>query len=342
MTEESFGWGVVGLGRHFQRFLGPGIEASSSGRLVAVFGRDAEAAKAAIGPWESARVHGSLAELLADDSVDGVFLATANHVHHAQVIAAAEAGKHILCEKPLGVTVEECVDMVRTCAKHGVALGVGFHLRHNRIHHLARERIEHGVLGELALAEVRYVHASGLPGVPRPASWRSSPELMGGGDFVGTGVHAIDLLRYLTGAEAETLTAIANAGAGLYQERVIHTAMALSGGTVAAVTGGNLAFPQNEVVISGSLGTLRCTDSIGNYGGGKLEITTADGIESLVEQRHDVYAAQCDDFVRRVRAGETPNADGIDGLRATEVVRAIYESVQSGSTEPVHKWSGDE
>ena len=131
MSGRGFGWGVVGLGRHTRRYIGPAISASAGGYLAAVCTSDPVAARDVTGPWGKPRLHERLAGLLADPAVDGVFLVSPNHVHREQVVAAATAGKHVLCEKPLGTTSADCQAMIRACRDAGVALGVGYHLRHN-------------------------------------------------------------------------------------------------------------------------------------------------------------------------------------------------------------------
>ncbi|HTZ25650.1 MAG TPA: Gfo/Idh/MocA family oxidoreductase [Streptosporangiaceae bacterium] len=325
-------WAIVGIGRHTRRFIGPAIAASRLGVLAAVCSSRPDEAADVSRDWGQPAVYASYDELLGCPGVDALFLVSPNNLHKDQVTAAAAAGKHVLCEKPLASTPADCQEMVQACAKAGVALGVGFHLRHNIVHERAREIVASGQLGEVTFVSARYAHATGgsAPAGPPPA-WRRDPGQAGGGSFIGTGVHAIDLLRSVTGAEVTAVTVAADDNGIAYGEQNLLASAKLSNGAIASIHGGNLPYPANELVICGTAGTVRCTGSVGNYGGGLLELITADGEEAQEVERHNVYARECDDFVARVRAGEDPNASGVDGLRCAEVTVAIYASARTGA-----------
>jgi 1,5-anhydro-D-fructose reductase (1,5-anhydro-D-mannitol-forming) len=330
---SGFGWGVVGLGRHTRRYIGPAISASSTGYLAAVCTSD----PLAVGLWGQPRVYERLTDLLADPAVDGVFLVSPNHVHRDQVVAAAAAGKHVLCEKPLGTTTADCQEMVSACQDAGVALGVGYHLRHNAVHIEARRLVMAGVLGDLRYSEIRYAHATaGATGTP-PSPWRRDPAKTGGGAFMGTGVHAVDLLRFITGREIANVAARSDRHADGGVEQLLAAVMDLDDGSIATVLGGNLPRPLNEVVISGTTGTLRCTGSVGNQGGGILELSVGDEDTATTFEPDDVYIRECDAFVESVLAGRVPDASGIDGLWTARIVDALYSSAASGQQVQVTK-----
>jgi 1,5-anhydro-D-fructose reductase (1,5-anhydro-D-mannitol-forming) len=330
--DKPFRWAIVGIGRHTRRFVGPAIAESRLGVLAAVCSsRPGEAAEASR-DWGQPAVYTSYDDLLACPGVDALFLVSPNNLHSGQVMAAAAAGKHVLCEKPLANTPADCQEMVEACAKAGVALGVGFHLRHNIVHERAREIVASGQLGEINFVSARYAHATGGKATAGPPpAWRRDPEQAGGGSFIGTGVHAIDLLRYATGAEVVAVAVAADDNGVAYGEQNLLVSAKLSNGAIASIHGGNLSYPANELVISGTTGTVRCTGSIGNYGGGLLELSTADGEQPVQVERHNVYVRECDDFAARVRAGTEPNASGVDGLRCAEVTGAIYASARTGA-----------
>jgi 1,5-anhydro-D-fructose reductase (1,5-anhydro-D-mannitol-forming) len=327
--DEPFRWALVGLGRHARRYLGPAIAASRLGVLAAVCSRDPEQAARTARAWGEPAVYRRLDDLLEDGAVAGVILVSPNHLHKEQVLRAAAAGKHVLCEKPLATSAADCREMIAACRRAGVRLGTGFHLRHNIVHEKAREAVADGQLGEITYASARYGHATaGSPG-PAPA-WRLDPGQIGGGAFMGTGVHAVDLLRFVTGGEIAQVTAVRDGpGEGPGEQNML-VAARLGNGAVASIHGGNLPYPANELVVCGTAGTLRCTGSIGNAGGGLLEIVTVAGAQPHRVAGHDVYARQCDDFVTRVRAGTDPDASGTDGLRCAEVTDAAYASAQTG------------
>jgi predicted dehydrogenase len=330
VSSAPFGWAILGLGRHSRRYVAPAIAGSSLGVLAAVCSRDPEEAAHTARAWGEPAIYSSLDDLLHDPLVAGVFIVSPNHLHREQVLRVAAAGKHVLCEKPLANNAADAAEMVAACRRAGVRLGVGFHLRHNLAHELARAAVADGQLGEVRFASARYAHASaGQAG--QPPAWRRSREQAGGGAFMGTGVHAVDLLRFVTSSEIIQLAAVRDIHNGPHGEQNMLVSARLSNGAVASVHGGNLPYPENELVVSGTAGTLRCRGSIGNQGGGRLEIITAAGEEARQVERHDVYLRQCDDFVARLREGRDPDASGVDGLRCAEVTDAVYASARTGT-----------
>jgi 1,5-anhydro-D-fructose reductase (1,5-anhydro-D-mannitol-forming) len=335
--DKPFRWAIVGIGRHTRRFIGPAIAESELGVVAAVCSSRPDEAAEVSRDWGEPDVYTSYDDVLACPGVDALFLVSPNNLHAEQVKAAAAAGKHVLCEKPLANTPADCEEMVEACARAGVALGVGFHLRHNIVHERAREIVASGQLGEIKFVSARYAHATGgtapagtAPASPPPA-WRRDPARAGGGSFIGTGVHAIDLLRYATGAEVVAVTVAADDNGVAYGEQSLLASAKLSNGAIASIHGGNLPYPANELVISGTTGTVRCTGSVGNYGGGLLELITRDGEQAAQIEHHNVYVRECDDFAARARAGTEPNASGVDGLRCAEVTEAIYVSARTGA-----------
>jgi 1,5-anhydro-D-fructose reductase (1,5-anhydro-D-mannitol-forming) len=330
----GLGWALVGPGRHARRFLAPAIRSSSTGSLAAVCGHDPARTRQFADEFDVPAHYITLDDALADPNVDAVLIATPNYLHSQQVSAAAAAGKHVLCEKPLATAAAECLTLLDSCVRAGVRLAVGFHLRCNPIHAAAREAIARGELGELHFAEVQYMHATGGPAAVPSAAWRTDPEFNGGGAFMGNGVHAIDLLRFLTGQEVTRVWAVQDGRSRLRCERLAVCTAQLSAGLLATVSAGTSPFPVNQVAIQGSRGTLRCKGSIGYYGRGTLEIVDATGTRTLRRPESDVYLRQCDAFARSVADGAHPDAGilagGADGLRCAEVVDAAYASLECG------------
>jgi 1,5-anhydro-D-fructose reductase (1,5-anhydro-D-mannitol-forming) len=279
----------------------------------------------------SPSAYNDLDALLRDERVSGVFICSPNFVHKEHVLLAAQAGKHILCEKPLATTAEECLEMIEACRRAGVKLGVGFNLRHNPTHVLAKEMITSGSIGELLFAEVQYMHVKKKEEGGRPvALWRKDPNRAGGGSFMGTGPHAIDLLRFVSGREITHVFALADASWDVSGfEQIVQVSLLMADHRVASLSAGGLKYPSNQLVLYGTQSTLRCTGSIGYTDGGRLELISEKGRIQKEFEKCDVYAAQVDSFVESVRAGVEPNASGYDGLQVAKVTSGIYESLRS-------------
>jgi predicted dehydrogenase len=214
------------------------------------------------------------------------------------------------------------------------------------VHRRARDLIRDGRIGELRFASVRYAHrtaprasadvpAPSTDEIPKVAAWRKDPAITGGGAFVGTGSHAIDILRFLTGEDLLDVQVRADANA-MAEHNLVATGR-MTGGVIAALHGGDLPFPVNESVVSGTLGSVICRGSVGNIGEGSVTLINADGEETWSPPAHNVYIGESDAFVEAVRSGTEADASGLDGLRCQEVIKAVYESVRTNRLEPVER-----
>jgi 1,5-anhydro-D-fructose reductase (1,5-anhydro-D-mannitol-forming) len=335
-------WAVAGIGRHSRQYVIPAIARSERAELTALVSSDPDGARRFGEAWGVTTVHDSYEEALADPGIDAVFLVSPNDAHHRQVLAAAAAGKHVLCEKPLATSVADAAEMVRVCEERGVVLGTGFHLRHNQVHRRAQALIAENRIGDVLFVSARYAHRT----APRPqvttaaggeippvAAWRRDVAVAGGGAFVSTGSHAIDLIRFLTGAEIVELQACADA-----EEMREHNLVAsgrLGNGAIVTVQAGELAFPVNETTISGARGSIVCRGSAGNLGEGTLTLVDRAGEETFRPPVHDVYAAECEAFAAAVEVGGPADASGLDGLRCQEAIAAVYASVAGRRPEQV-------
>lgn len=322
-------WGLIGTGRHADRFVAPAIRHSTSSELVAVYSRDRERGREFAARHACPSAYDSLDAFIDAPTVDAVYVSSPNHVHKEQVIRAAQAGKHVLCEKPLALTVEDCRSMINACERAGVRLGVGFHLRHNPAHMAAKELVAKGALGEILFAEVQYMHVTGDAAAKGSAPWRRDPRLAGGGSLMGTGIHAVDLLRFVLAREITQVFAVADRGwhaSGL--ERIIQVSALMDRHLVASLSSGNMRYPLNYLALYGSSAMLRCQGTIGNYGGGRLELVSDEGSNATDFERCDVYEREVAAFAQSVSEGSEPNASGEDGLRVTQATVGIYDSLR--------------
>ncbi len=179
MATERFGWGVIGCGWVARDFVVPAIHASSNGRLTAVCDRDLEAM--AVLPelaGSSHRQYTDISQLLADQDVAGVYVATPNNTHSEIVVRCAAAGKHVLCEKPLAPTLSEAESMVAACEEAKVTYATAFDQRFHAAHRRLRSLVRDGELGEVS--QVRLHYACWLPAHWCTNNWRINPEAAGG------------------------------------------------------------------------------------------------------------------------------------------------------------------
>jgi 1,5-anhydro-D-fructose reductase (1,5-anhydro-D-mannitol-forming) len=335
MQQDNFTlkWGIIGLGRHANRFMAPAIRQAAGNQLLAVYSRDMQKAQQFAQEHNCPLAYDSLEALLANREIDAVYIGSPNHIHKEQVLAAAQAGKHILCDKPLALTVEDAQIMVESCQKAGVKLGVGFHLRHNPVHQAARDLLVAGKLGDLLMVEVQYMHVTkGAESSYKLPTWRTDPTTAGGAGFIGNGVHSVDILRCVTGQEVSAVSAVADKGwqtSGA--EQLIQTVMYLEGGAVVALSAGNMKYPSNRLVLCGTEATIRCTGSLGYLGGGRMEFESDEGVQVTEFPGCDVYVREMEAFAESIRLNKDPNASGLDGLQAVKITSGVYDALKTRS-----------
>ena len=328
----AHGFALVGAGlfgeRHAQAYSRhPAVD------FAAVCDLDEARAKRLAETYGARRHTTRLDDILADPTIAAVSVATPDHAHRAVAVACAEAGKHILVEKPLATTVEDARAIVRACRRAGVALGTGYHLRHHPLHREARRLVAEGALGEIAAAEAEWSLSPSPPSASAP--WRRDPALAGGGIVTGTGIHAIDLLRFVLGDEVESVSAFTD-GARSPVSPLESRALALlsfRGGTLATVRcARGVHAPENDLYVQGVSGSLTAHRTIDEMTRGRLEVSGADSPISGVPAGSDMYALQARAFAEAVERGDEPDASGEDGLRLVEIATALYESARTGRT----------
>jgi 1,5-anhydro-D-fructose reductase (1,5-anhydro-D-mannitol-forming) len=332
MAEGMVGWGLVGAGRHAGNRVAPAIVAAPNARLVGVVGRD-PAQPARFAERFGARAYPSLEELLADASVQAVYLVTPNDLHAPQTIAASRAGRHVLCEKPLALSPAECRAMVDACRAAGVLLGTGFHLRLHPAHQRVRELVAAGRLGPPSFARAQWAIARRTV----REGWWGLPQRSGAGIMYGTGVHAIDLLRFVLAQEVAEVAAWSDARPDQPLDSRVLALLRFDGGTEAMLVSAR-AFgqPDNDLVIHGPDGRLRTSDTVWEDLGGSLELATEFGVErwEYADPRPDLrlYLDQVARFSAAVLGAGAPAASGEDGLAASRVTEAIQRSASERRT----------
>ena len=289
-----------------------------------------------------AAAYDSVDALLKDSRVDAVFISTPNSLHAEHTVAAAQAGKHVLVEKPMAVSVAEGLGMVEACRGAGVTLGVAFQLRTHPAHQEMRRLVEDGTLGVVPMAQAQWGTRAvrGVTEVPARtglSAWWEEPELIGrASTMMGTGVHAIDLLHYVLGQPVVEVAAISD---GQTAEKPLEQAAVLSlrfqGGTVGTMCcGRRMPDSRNDAVVYGTSGRAIASDSLWEALQGSLEVVsdTVNLTRSYEPDPLGLFRLQTQAFQRAVRDGEEPPATGVDGLRVVQVTSAMIESATKGRT----------
>ena len=190
-------YGIIGYGRFAERTIAPAIQASQYGELVAVQKRSLEAAKEKAREAGIPHAFSTPEDLVRSTDVDAVFIVSANSAHGPETIAAAEAGKHVLVEKPMSLTVAEGERMIDASRRNNVLLSVGHMVRLSPAVRRARELIASGVYGPVTFARAEFSYDGRLNHRP----WLLDANVAGGGPLFDIGVHCIDTLRFLLADE---------------------------------------------------------------------------------------------------------------------------------------------
>lgn len=335
-------WGVLGSGGIARRRTIPeGIAKASNAELCAVAGLDTDRVRAVAAEY-GAKACKSESELL-ESECEIVYIATPVHLHREQTRRAAEAGKHVFCEKPLALNVAEAQDMVDACRANGVSLGTALMMRFHAQHQAALGIIREGKLGTPVFARAQL--SCWYP--PIPGAWRQHPAAGGGGSLMDLGSHCLDLLEMFFGRIARVACSTANRVHSYPSE---DTAVVLaefasgSRGVVDVLFNVPDASSRNRLELYGSAGCILAEGTIGQGEAGEmtayLEVASAEydaqqaraaGTTSEIKPRPvNMYRAEVEAFSRAIIDGTSPPVDGEAGLWVQKVLAACYESAKSG------------
>ena len=337
----AIGWAFIGTGRYPDRAGAPGMALAGDTELIATYSRDRGRSEAFASKHGFRSAYDSVEELLADSRVDAVFIATPNNLHAEHTRMAAQAGKHVLVEKPMSLNVDDGIEMVRTCKTNGVKLGVGFQLRYHPGHIEARRLVQEGVLGNIVMAQSQLGggERGQLRRPPRTgrSEWWEHPDMIGGAStMIGSGVHAIDDLHFMLGQTVVQVAAITDGqNSDTPLESVASMCLRFDGGAIGMMcSSSRIPDSKNDVVIYGSDGRVVLKDSSRPTMGGELEVVS-DTVNDTIAYEPDELALfkwQTESFNRAIQKNEEPAASGIDGLKIVQVTVAMIESASKGRT----------
>jgi predicted dehydrogenase len=190
---EKIRYGIIGFGRFAEKTIAPAIQASPNSQLVALQKRSLEQARARAKEFGVPLAFDSVEQLVSHPEVDAVFIVSANSAHRPETLAAADAGKHVLVEKPIALNVREAEEMIGACDRAGVKFMVGHMLRLSPLVVRIRELIRSGEIGSVKFARADFVYDARLS----HRGWLYDRSVAGGGPIYDIGVHCLDTLRFV-------------------------------------------------------------------------------------------------------------------------------------------------
>jgi len=322
---KPLNFGILGCARIVRRSIVAGFGETSAARLSAIASRDGTMATAWAAEFGIPRAYDSYAALVADPDIDAVYIPLPNELHREWALAAAAAGKHVLCEKPLGLDADDAQMIVEGCRRHNVVLMEAFMWRHHpRVAH-ARRMLAEGRLGELRLVKMDFSYD-----IER-ADWRLDPQ-RGGGALWDIGCYGVNAARLFTAAEPLEVFARAHR----YSTGVDMT-MGMSlrfPGDVLALLDCSFECPtRNRIELVGTLGSLEFPEGVLPPIESQLIFRHAEGVEIIEFPAADQYALQLESFCAAVAAGKLsdPAEDGLANMRVLDAIKLAAQGGGSGS-----------
>jgi len=314
-------WGLIGAGDVARKRVAPALRDATASELVAVSRARPELAESFAKAFGARRWYPRWQELVADPEIDAVYVATPVHLHAAQTIAAAEAGKHVLCEKPMAMDVAECDCMIAASRAHGVRLGVAYYRHFYPAVRRIKELLAHGEIGEPVLAQVDAFERFNPP-PDHERYWFVKRAEAGGGPMFDFGCHRLEVLISLFGPVRQVTGLTANV---IFDREVEDTAVALlqfERGACATVTVTHAAIePRDTLRIFGTDGSIH----VAALNAGGICVTShGQECQESYPPAPNIHQPLVQDFVDAVLHGRDPSVNGDLGREVAEIEERIY------------------
>ena len=314
-------WGLIGCGDIARKRVAPALREVPNSELVSVSRVRFAQAEQFANEFGARRWYAEWKDLIADEEVDAVYIATPVHLHAAQAIAAAQAGKHVLCEKPMAMTVAECDEMIVACSENAVRLGVAYYRHFYPVIDRIRTILASGEIGKPIFAQVNAFEWFDPP-ASHPRHWLLERRLSGGGPMFDFGCHRIEVLINLFGKIKQVKSLV---GSLLFDREVEDTATALfefENGPQAIISVTHAArVPQDTLEIFGSQGSIH----VPVLNDGTIKISTQnDERTEMHPPDANLHLPLIDDFMQAVTNNRKPQVDGQVGREVARIEEMIY------------------
>jgi len=337
MPEKKIRWAVLSTANIGRATVIPAIQASHNGELVAVASRDPGKASEFVSRLGIPRSYGSYAALLEAEDVDAVYIPLPNSLHREWTIRAAQAGKHILCEKPLALNADECLEMDAAARQHGVLLMEAFMYRFHPRTQKVLELVQAGAIGEL-----RLIHSAFTFRLTRPDNIRWSAEL-GGGSLMDVGCYCVNLSRTVAGAlgdksisgyntaEPEVVQAVARWSPSGVDEQMAGT-LHFTDGLLAQFDSALTMERREAYELAGTEGFLAVEKA---FLPGEDPVTIAE-VHGRQEKKYhtvdgtDEYQLMVEHFADCILQDKTPAYTAVEAAANMRVIKALYRSAENG------------
>jgi len=319
---QKLKWGVAGCGNFLENTFLPAFQHLKKSNLVSIYSSNAQRAEFIKKKFNAVYSFNSYQKFLSSD-IDAIYISSKNSDHYQQVIDAANAGKHILCEKPLSMTSEQAKEMVEVCKRNNVILTINYVMRHHPIIKKTKEFIDSKLLGKIVSISAKF----NIDYQPND-NFRFKIDESGGGALRDLGTHMIDLLRYL-GGEISTITGTVDNV--IYDSKVDDFATALvkfeNGGYGDFNVSFNVSEPVNRIEILGSRGTIIIDKMIGQrLAASKMTINLKDEGQKAFRRRANRQLYLLRNVQKAFLKNEAPLITGKDGFVNMQLMETLEKN----------------
>jgi predicted dehydrogenase len=320
---DVLNWGLIGCGDISRKRVAPAIRDLDNCRLIAVNRAHSDRAEQFAHEFGADRWYKDLKELLEDEEIKAVYIATPHNLHAEQTIAAAKAGKHVICEKPMALNAQECRRMIAACRTAGVRLSIAYYRHFYPVVSRVKQILESGEIGKVVLAEIR-AFENFRPEAEDPRSWFTRKRQAGGGPLMDFGCHRIEVLLNILGAVSK---AWGSQGSLITDWDVEDTSISILESQTEArgilAVSRAIEEPQDTLDIYGSAGSIH----IPVLNKGEMKVITPGGERREDHPPHqNLHLPYIDAVTQAFLENREPPVPGETGLRVAEITEEIYGS----------------
>jgi len=319
---KALNWGLIGAGDIARKRIAPALRDLPSCNLVAVSRARAELAEEFAAEFGAKKWFADWEELLADKETEAVYIATPVFLHAAQAIKAAEAGKHVLCEKPMALNVADCDKMIAACKTNNVRLGIAYYRRFYPVIDRVKEIIASGEIGKISFAQINAFEYFDPP-FEHPRYWLLEKAKSGGGPMMDFGCHRLEVLTNLFGDVKQLKSIVSNAVFGREVEDTASALFQFENGTCANLTVTHAADePQDTLDIFGTEGSIH----IPVLNGAEMKLRIGNQEKTEFHALHEnFHQPLIEDFTEAVRNDREPIISGETGRQIARLEERIYK-----------------
>ncbi|WP_241499001.1 Gfo/Idh/MocA family protein [Rufibacter ruber] len=335
MAEKKLGWAIVGLGEFATKQLIPSFPLCKKSKLVALVSGDPAKAQriAAENGVDPKNIYNyqNYDSLRDNPEVDVIYIVLPNSMHAEYTIRGAQAGKHIMCEKPMATTVEDCEKMIAACQKAGRKLMIAYRAQYEPYNLKAIELAQGGQLGKLKV--ITADHGRILDPAKPQDKWRAEKKLAGGGSLMDIGIYSLQAARYITGEEPVEISAMLHSTPHDPRfkevEENVNFVLKFPSGVQANCTSSYGYSDTKRFQVFGSEKVLTL-DPATDYYEHHLTLSGKEGKQEMKIKEENQFALEIDHLSECIQQNKNPKTPGEEGLQDVKLMMAIYESARKG------------